>query len=277
MFRAFIVAFVLPLLASTAWAQSQPASPATPAPSAKTAKPTAKKPASPSKSTAKPAAAADSGPCGIGVISAIGDQFGVQKVGITVFGNDLSEAPIDAWGLDDLVVARVRAAAPGTGVRKIAYAKAAFAAYYNPPSIFRSARDDLTAIVRQATANANCARYFVVTKVNAKADATNQILRGLGIVQQGAGPFTRTTLFAAFIVTVFDGQSYEIRRPPIDFGAILARSWTGQQENPLQKIGNDAFPASAAEAAANPVMRDRMRAYLASVLDKALPHYLKVE
>ena len=68
----------------------------------------------------------ESGPCRIGVISAVGDQFAVQKVGLTVFGNEETEVPVDAWGLDDLVVARdPRAAGSGIAVRRIAYAKGA--------------------------------------------------------------------------------------------------------------------------------------------------------
>ena len=147
----------------------------------------------------------------------------------------------------------------------------------DPPNMFRNARDDLTAIVRQATANANCARYFVVTKVAVKADGTNQTLRGVEeIVQQGAGPFTRTTFFAAFMVTVFDGQTYEVYRRPFNLGSILTGGF-GRAQDPLAEIDNGSFPASAAEAAASPTLRARTRAFLASRLDKALPAYLKEE
>jgi hypothetical protein len=274
MFRIFVVAFVVSCFAPSASAQAQPApAAATTQTGTSTTKPAVKKPAK-AKAAAKPTSPGDNGPCRVGIISAIGDHFAVQKIGITVFGNNLAEAPIDSWGLDDIVVARVRAVAPGTGVRKIAYAKGAFVPYYDPPTMFRNARDDLTAIVRQAAANANCARYFVVTKVTVKADGNNQTLRGVGVVQQGAGPFTRTNLFAAFQMTVFDGQTYEIHRRPIDFGSILTGSFVREKE-PLNEIDNESFPASAAEAAANPMLRDRMRAYLASLLDKMLPAYLK--
>ena len=34
------------------------------------------------------------------VISAIGDTYSLQKVGITVFGNALDKVPIEAWGID---------------------------------------------------------------------------------------------------------------------------------------------------------------------------------
>jgi hypothetical protein len=77
-----------------------------PPPAAAKAKPAAKKPSSP-KAVAGTAAA--SGPC-IGVFPLLGDRFEVKKIGITVFGNEFKEITVDNWGLDDLVVERVRAA-----------------------------------------------------------------------------------------------------------------------------------------------------------------------
>jgi len=124
MIRAFAVALVLSCFAVSPWAQAQPA-PGTRGTTA-APKPAARKSAPKAKTSAKPPGPAESGPCQIGVIPVIGDQFVVQKVGLMVFGNDHAEVPINAWGLDDLAVARVRAAAAGAGVRKIAYAKGAF-------------------------------------------------------------------------------------------------------------------------------------------------------
>jgi hypothetical protein len=129
MIRSFAVALVLSCFVASAWAQAQPA-PGTAITQAGTPAPklVAKKPAPKAKTSAKPTGPLESGPCQIGVIPVIGDQLVVQKVGLTVFGNEHTEVPIEAWGLDDLVIARVRAAiAPGTGVRRITYPKAAFA------------------------------------------------------------------------------------------------------------------------------------------------------
>src|SRR5271167_4920386 len=106
-----LAAVLLPCLAVPGWTQS----PSTTVPSASSpATPTAKKPAPKAKAAAKPAAAAaDSGPCQIGVIPAIGDKFLLEHIGLMVFGNEFTDAPIESWGLDELVVARVRAAAAG--------------------------------------------------------------------------------------------------------------------------------------------------------------------
>jgi hypothetical protein len=83
-------------------------SPAKPSP----AKPAAKKSAPPKSDAGATPAAAQHGPC-IGVIPHVGDLFAVQDFGL--FSYDFKEVPIESWGLDDLVVARVRAAA-GTGI-----------------------------------------------------------------------------------------------------------------------------------------------------------------
>ena len=278
MFRTFVVAFVMSCSVTSVWAQAQPVPAAAPTEAAAT-KPAAKKPAAKAKTSAKPAAAAESGPCQIGVIPAIGDQFVVQKVGLMVFGNEHAEVPIGAWALDDLVVARVRAAvAPGTGVRRIAYAKSAFEPYDNPPAaLFRNPRDDLTSIVRQITANARCERYVVVTKYTGKLEGTNQTFRGVGVYNHGTSLFSRTSLFANIAVTVFDGQTFAIHKLPVSFEAVLAGTFARMGRNPLTELENESFPEPTAAAANSAILRDRMRALITANLDKGLPAYLKRE
>ena len=93
-----VLACLLSFLVTAASAQA-PSPPSTP--SAAPAKAVAKKKsAAKPKPVGTPSVAAESGPCSIGVISAIGDRFSVQKFGITVFANDKTFVPID-WGLDD--------------------------------------------------------------------------------------------------------------------------------------------------------------------------------
>jgi hypothetical protein len=280
MVRVFVAACALSCLAASAWAQGQPAPSAAATPSATAVKPVVKKPAPKAKTSAKPPAPVASGPCQIGVISAVGDEFVVQKVGLTLFNNDYAEVPIEAWGLDDLVVARVRAAiAPGTVVQRISYPKGSFAPYDHPASgLFRNPRGDLTTIVQQIAGNSGCGRYVVVTKIDTQVDGTNQSHRGIGVLNRGigSGVLSNTSLFASINVWVMDGQTFAIRKRPIDFGAILAGSLRMTQD-PLTKLENDAFPEPAAAAAASATLRDHTRALLTAVLDKNLAASLKEE
>ncbi|MBK3661542.1 hypothetical protein JJE66_09790 [Bradyrhizobium diazoefficiens] len=80
-------------------------------------RPAAKKP------TVAPRAPADAGPCQIGVIPIAGDLFMVEKFGPLKFLDKYMRTSVTAWALDDLVVSRVRAAAPGISVRRIPYTR----------------------------------------------------------------------------------------------------------------------------------------------------------
>ena len=162
------VALLLALaMAQPALAQTAP----TPAPKPSPAKPSSAKP-SPAKNrapetgaAAKPDAGAQHGPC-IGVIPHIGDRFVVQTIGFMAFGNDLKEVPIESWGLDDLVVARVRAAAgAGVAARRIAYPANAFEPYDHPPRrLFGDGDKDLKSVVQAIVGAGGCERYVVVVK-----------------------------------------------------------------------------------------------------------------
>jgi hypothetical protein len=283
MTRAIAVVCMLSLLAGApAWVQAQSAPPpattgtptGTPAikPAVKKAPPKAKTAAKP---TLKPI---ENGPCQLGVIPAIGDQFAVQKVGLTIFGNGLTEVPIDGWALDDLVVARVRAAAPGIAVRRIAYAKGEFETYEHPaPSLFRNSEKELTTIVRQITANASCERYVVVTKLDGQLGGTNQTLRGIGILNYGTSLFSRTYLFANIRITVFDGKTFDTHKIRFDLGSILTGTFDRLTRDPLSELDNASFPEPATEAVNSAILRDHARTLVAANLDKALPVYLKEE
>jgi len=271
MVRAIVASLVLSCLATTSSAQTLspqgPAQGATPA-----TKPAAKKPASKTKATAKPSDPIANGPCRLGVIPAIGDTLGIKTIGLTVFGNEYAEAPIENWGIDDFVVAKVRAAAgPGVAVQRIAYAKGAFASYDNPPpALFRNSEDDLTAIVRRVVVNSNCERFVIITKFEAQFDGTNQIVRGVSVVRREIGDLiNRTYLVANINVRVFDGQKLTILKPPVSLEKVLARAFVGQRDG--REIDNALFPDSASAAVNDAKLRNEARALVAETLDGVLP------
>jgi hypothetical protein len=279
MLRSFVVAATLmSCFVPAGWAQS-PSAVSAPGTSAPT-KPVAKKPAAKSKPAPKqPVAAAESGPCTLGVISVIGEQYSVQKFGVTIFENEASEVPID-WGLDDLVFARVRAVTGADPtVRKIPYPKGAFELYYNPKSILiRDPGERLPTIVRSITPHANCERYLVATTYKGELPGTHMMLNGIGTYNQGLGSLIRHShLFANVSITLIDGRTYEqINRPFVNFGASLAAGLR-LTEDPLTKLDNSLFPDPPAAASSSTALRERTRALIADRLDRGLPGYLKGE
>jgi hypothetical protein len=277
MFRSFAAATILlSCLTAAGWAQS-PATSSTPA-AATPAKPVTKKAAPKTKAATKQPVAAETGPCRLGVISAIGDRFAVQKFGLTIFETEEGEVPVEGWGLDDLVVARVRAATGADPtVRRIAYPKGAFEPFYHPTSRFLpDPREGLPAIVRSITPTANCERYLVVTRFKAQVPGTNLMLDGIGAYSRGLGSLVRHShLFANVGVTLLDGGNYEtISRPFAGLGTRLAEGLR-LTEDPLTKLDNSLFPEPAAVVPGNATLRERTRALIAARLDQTLPNFLK--
>ena len=279
MLRRFATAIVLvSCLTAAGWAQTPLTTDAPPATTP--AKPVAKKAAPKAKAAAKQPVATEAGPCRLGVISAVGDRFAVQKFGLTIFETEESEIAVDGWGLDELVVARVRAATNNDPtVRRIAFPKGAFQTFYNPTSRFLpDPREGLPAIVRNITPTAKCDRYLVVTRYKGQVPGTNLMLDGIGAYNRGLGSLMRHShLFANIAVSMLDGITYErINRPFAGVGARLAASMR-LTEDPLTRLDNSLFPESTSAVAGNVTLRERTRTLIAANLDQMLPDYLKNE
>jgi len=275
MFRLAAPVLILLSFLTSAAAQTPPATTAPAAQTAPQAKPTAKKATTKPKATAKPAEPATAGPCGVGVIAGTGDIFVVQKIGLTVFGNDYAEVPV-SWGLDDLVFARVRAAAGNTPVRRITYAKGALDSYYHPKSgLFRNRREELSNLIRQVAGNAGCERYLVVMRSEGQLDGTNQSLSGVGIFRRGVGLISYAYVFAYIGVTWVDGRTFEIMKgPAVTFEGVMKHMADNFVSNELlQKVDKSMFPETAADSANNTALRDTTRDFLTKRLDKILPPY----
>jgi hypothetical protein len=274
MLRNFAAAVVLmSCFTATGWAQAPSTNPAASPPS----KPATKKAAPKAKAAAKQPVV-ETGPCRLGVISALGDRFSVQKFGLTIFETEGSEVPMDGWGLDDLPLARVRAAiGADPGVRRIAYPKGAFEPYYNPKSRFLpDPNEGLPAIVRSITANANCERYLVITKYNGMVPGTKLEINGIGAYSQGIGSFARHYhLFANVAMSMYDGTTYEkISRSLAAFGASFAGG-LGLTEDPLTKLDDSLFPDPPESASSSATLKERTRALVSARLDRMIPGYLQ--
>lgn len=284
MLRSLVTAAVLlSCVTSDGWAQTpsptNPTAPPSPKPVASTpaANTPVKKKAAPKAKAAIRPPVVEAGPCRLGIVSVLEDRFAVQKFGLTVFEGEESAVPVDGWGLDDLVVARVRAVTGADpSVRRIAYPKGAFDLFYNPTSRFLpDAREGLPAIVRGVTSAANCERYLVVTRYKTQIPSTNLTLDGIGAYNRGIGSILRHShLFANVALSMLDGSTYEkVDRPFGNFGARLARG-LALTEDPLTKLDNSLFPEPPTAAVSNAALRDRTRALIAARLDEVLPDFL---
>jgi hypothetical protein len=270
-----ILACFLSLLVTAASAQApSPPSPTPPAAAKAVAK---KKSAAKQSAATKPADQASTGPCQIGVIPITGNQFNVQQVGFTVFGNESAQTTMDGWGLDDLVVSRVRAAAGGRSVRRIAYTQEDLARTQESHSLFRNPEAETKEFVQRSVGNANCERYVVVHKSGSQFAGTNQSVNGFGIVKWSSLR-SRVYLFALTFIRVYDGHTFELISKESasvdDRSAIERHFFAGPIRGPFREMDDASFPGAATEVGSNPALKEGVRALLASSLDMTLPQVL---
>jgi hypothetical protein len=205
----------------------------------------------------------------------------VQSIGLTVFGNDLKDVPIESWGLDDLIVARVRAAAgPHFAVRRMAQPANAFEPYDHPP-LFHDPDVQIKRVVQTIAGGSGCERYVVVIESGANWGDSNQGVRGIGIVHRGGiiDRFSVTYLFAVTYLYVFDGHTFELLKKGA--GSLTNETLGERLLNDLVKPNPLHAPDRELEDFAWPPtpdaitgLREPTRALLAASLDKVLPGLL---
>jgi hypothetical protein len=272
MFRALIVAYGFLFLTLLGSAEGQPVqarskahitSPAGPAPNKLASK----------DAPAKPTPANEIGHCQIGVIPIAGNLFAIRKIGPIALADTYAHVGADNWQLDDLVVSRVRAAASGMSVRRISYTIAQLTQARNPDSIFRSSNAEMRDFVQEIAAGANCDRYLVVHRASG-----GKPVFGIGIVKFVDLLESHTYLHVLMHIRIYDGRTFElIKEVParIKDESLLSLAYINPVGGPYLALDNRSYPASRAEAVADPILREGVRTLLAESLDKTLPATLR--
>jgi hypothetical protein len=193
------------------------------------------------------------------VISAIGDKFTVKKVGLTVFGNDEKDFPIDAWGIDPFVINKVRSVLAGRfEVRPVAYQKAAFDTSGNNFSKIADA-------VRSQATSTDIDAYIVVSKGSSQYASTNQSLYGLGILEHSALG-TGVWVYALYWITVVDGHNFSVIANSSAFPLDQTVLSFDVIKGPSRKLDESWMPATL-DAAQN----TRLKSVVTELLDRNLP------
>jgi hypothetical protein len=236
-----------------------------------------KAPAAVAPQPGKPSAA-DGGKC-IGVVSAIGDTFFSRKIGITVFGNGQSTAPVESWHVDDVVVSKISAfLSKGWTVRRINYPKGAFASLDGQHALFYNYDDDLQGIVRRVTSSTRCDHYVVVVKGSSSFGTSNQSIYGLGIVEATSILGASDYIHALFTIRIYDGQTFAMlsqRGASIEKWNLLSDFKGPGIHGPYRAVDNSLWPQS--DAAQSTKLRDGIRSLVEQALDATMPDVLRVQ
>jgi hypothetical protein len=223
---------------------------------------------------------AESNKC-VGVISAIGDTFSMQKIG-TEIGDELNTAPIDTWQIDNLVINKISVyLSDARTVKRVSYPKGAFSsvdARQHP--FFFNYGEELKGIVRQLTLSTKCDRYVVVVKGSSAFGLSHQRVHGLGIVEAGISIFNKDFIHAFYWIKLYDGKTYDLIR---ERGATTDPSFLGQfaaahthpMGGPQLEVDRSWWPST--EVAKSTRLKDGIRSLVEQSLDVTMPLVLRVE
>jgi len=199
----------------------------------------------------------------VGIVSAIGDELHLRKIGLTVFENGAQEMTIDSWHLDELMIAKVRADLSGRfDVRPVTYQRAPFAALVAEKQIF--SQDRRSALVHAGVSPQGLDAYLVITKTRGPYGQTKQSLLGLGLVEGGTALFgTQVYAYANYELGMVDGRTWAVSE---EAKAFLPPRSLSEIGGVSRKVDKSLWPASP-DAAAN----QRLKAAFADLIDKSLP------
>lgn len=145
----------------------------------------------------------------IAVLSLIGSTFTVQKVGMTVFGNERAEENVSGWGMDDIAFESVSKGLSGKGsVKRLTLAAGGPAVAAGFGGLLRDTDAELQQQLRRASAGQSFDTYIVVVPTVSAFGTTNQSISGIGIVQASSVLSSTAWVHALFTVRVFDGRTF---------------------------------------------------------------------
>jgi hypothetical protein len=149
----------------------------------------------------------------IGIVSAIGDQFTLARVGLTGLGNGARSLSIASWRLDELIVQRV-AEALGTRfqVQPVSYTRAAFATIQESAiaAVDLVRGDRVKKLVQTEVSPQGLDAYIVVTKAKANFGGGNRKVEGVGLITYNTVLESVRLLHALYEIRVVDGKTFDV-------------------------------------------------------------------
>jgi hypothetical protein len=148
----------------------------------------------------------------VGIISAIGDNFTLTQSGLTGLDNAPRSFSIEAWGIDQQIVARAAAVlGQRFEVQAVTYPRELFL----PPEHVSTIpgadlvrEDPFKELVRSHVLPQGLDAYVVITKATVKYGTRGVPLSGIGLVRHSTLLDSSAIVHALYVIRVVDGHSF---------------------------------------------------------------------
>lgn len=165
----------------------------------------------------------------IGIISAIGDQFTFTPSGLTGFDNAPRSVSIEAWGIDEQIVAQATSVlSQHFQVQVVTYQRELFFAperRSSIPGVDLVREDPLKALVRSHVLPQGLDAYVVITKATLKYGTRGIPMSGIGMIQHSALFESSAIVHVFYIIRVIDGRTFRTidkkSADPVDNSGIV--------------------------------------------------------
>jgi hypothetical protein len=201
----------------------------------------------------------------IGVVSAVGDLLRFQTVGMIAPGQDIKDANIEAWRIDDMVEAHIVAALGRRyDARPIPAARAALSS---------ASGAKVAEAARAALGGAGMDAYLVVSKEFARVGSSNQSVRGAGVLRWNRGLTTQYHAHALYRLTLVDGRNFGVLADRSSVQLTLFFSAATAIDGPSRQV-DASYWIDAPEKLTND-QQQLLRTAIRAILEQNLPNTLR--
>jgi hypothetical protein len=150
----------------------------------------------------------------VGIISAIGSEMSFATAGLTGFSSEIKTFPIEAWGLDDLIVQRVGTVLNGRyQIQPLIYPRVAFSRLetdspITPVNLMRP--DPLGKLVQTEVVPQGLDAYIAVVKTKSNFGRGGRTVEGIGLINYKTASSSYSQIHALYEISVVDGQTFEV-------------------------------------------------------------------
>lgn len=213
----------------------------------------------------------------IGIVSAIGDKFTVTQSGLTGLDNAPRSVSIEAWGIDEQIVARATAVlGQHFQVQNLSYSREPF---FPPERISTipvadllrenpfKREDPLKELLRNRVTPQGLDAYVVITKATLKFGTRGLPISGIGLVKHSTLLDSSAIVHALYVVRVIDGHTFH----------NIDRKSASPVENSVIRLAGPSrtLDAAALPPISDPLQDESLKAAVADLINRSLEPTLR--
>jgi hypothetical protein len=214
----------------------------------------------------------------IGIVSAIGDKFTFTPSGLTGFDNAQHSVSIEAWGIDEQIVARATSVlGQRFQVQTLSYPREPFAAPERTSVIpavdllrenpFKR-EDPFKEKIRSHVSPQGLDAYVVITKATLKFGTRGVPVSGIGLIKHTTLLDSSAIVHALYVIRVVDGHT---------FRTIDTKSAAPVDNSGIVKLTGPSRPFDAAglPPISDPLENESLKAAVADLINRSLEPTLR--